>query len=131
MIRFLQSHQKSHAMITGALVGSMSLACLVGSTGCSSSVTIHSKPSGARAFVDGKLIGTTPCTYSDAAVVGSSRKVKLELDGYETFQGKFSRTGEANVGAIIGGILVLVPFLWTLDYPDEVYYELEPVAHGG
>jgi len=32
------------------------------------------------------------------------------------------------VGAIIGGILVLVPFLWALGYKNQRLYELDPVV---
>lgn len=96
-------------------------------SGCTSSTVINSNPQGATLFVNGERVGTTPYTYSDAAIVASTREVRLELDGYETFRGKFQRTGEANVPAIIGGIFLLVPFLWVLNYEDQYTFELVPV----
>jgi hypothetical protein len=38
----------------------------------------------------------------------------------------FCRNEEADVGAIIGGIFFLFPFLWTMKYKPGRLYELEP-----
>ena len=77
-------------------------------SGCSSTTMINSNPSGARVTIDGRTIGTTPLSYSDRAVVGSSRNVVLKLDGHKTKVGKISRDGDINVGAVVGrGILPL------------------------
>ena len=49
------------------------------------------------------------------------------MDGYEDFNTLLKRNEEANVGAIIGGIFLLFPFLWTMDYKASHTYELIPV----
>ena len=41
---------------------------------------VDSRPTGARVFVDGKLVGTTPLLI-DAVAVGD-HAVRLELDGF-------------------------------------------------
>lgn len=95
-------------------------------TGCSSSTMLRSNPTGATVFVDGERLGQTPVQFSSTAIVGTSHQVRLELPGYQTTNAQFSRNGDANIGAIIGGIFVLFPFLWTLDYRNSYTFELQP-----
>jgi len=47
------------------------------------------------------------------------------MEGYEDFLGSFSRDEEVDVGAIIGGIFFLFPFLWTMKYKPFHTYELK------
>lgn len=95
---------------------------------CVSTTSIQSVPSGAKVYIDGQPAGTTPYTYSDTKIVGSMTTVKLEKEGYETTNVAFSRSEQADVGAIIGGILVWFPFLWTMKYNPVHTYELSPVS---
>jgi len=97
---------------------------------CSSRTLIQSNPSGAKVYLNGESVGTTPYSYQDTKIVGSTNTVKLEKEGYEPFNTTFSRNEKADVGAIIGGIFVLVPFLWTMKYNPERTYELVPSASG-
>jgi hypothetical protein len=95
-------------------------------TSCASTTTIQSNPSGAKVYLNGEPVGTTPYTHQDTKIAGSTTTVKLEKEGYEPFNTSFSRNEEADVGAIIGGILVWVPFLWTMKYKPIHTYELTP-----
>jgi len=88
---------------------------------------IQSKPSGAKVYLDGEIVGKTPYYHTDTKIVGSTTTVRLEKEGYETFNTAFSRNEQADVGAIIGGVLVLVPFLWTMGYKPIHTYELTPL----
>ncbi len=108
-------------MLAVLLVGAILLAS------CASSTTINSVPSGAKVYIDGEIAGTTPYLYTDTKIVGSSTSVRLEKEGYETLHTGFSRMEEADVGAIIGGLLVWVPFLWTMKYKPTHTYELNPL----
>lgn len=59
---------------------------LVSMAGCSESVFIATKPSGANVFVDGKMIGVSPVWYSvPKSDVGSKeeRTVRIEKTGFE------------------------------------------------
>ena len=47
------------------------------------SIALHSGPQGARAFVDGKAVGSTPVILTDIPV--GSRVVRLEAEGYQTW----------------------------------------------
>ncbi|MNK13413.1 PEGA domain protein [compost metagenome] len=91
---------------------------------CSSKTLIQSNPSGAKVYLNGEAVGTTPYHHEDTKIVGSTTTVKLEKEGYEPFNASFSRNEKADVGAIIGGVFVLFPFLWTMKYKPERTYEL-------
>lgn len=97
-------------------------------TSCSSSTMITSSPSGAKLFLNGEAVGTTPYKYSDTKIVGATTNIKFEKEGYETLETSFSRSEKVNVGAIIGGCFVLVPFLWTMGYNPTHNYELPPLT---
>ena len=92
--------------------------------GCASKTIIKSRPSGAEVYIDNVRKGTTPLYYSDTAIAGTTKSVKLEKEGYKTFQG-IIRKSEFQAGPCIGGVLVLFPFIWILGYPDEHEFELE------
>ena len=94
---------------------------------CASTTMIQSTPSGAKLYLDGENVGKTPYSHTDTKIVGSTTTVRLEKEEYETFNTSFSRIEEADVGAIIGGLLVWVPFLWTMKYKQSHTYELEPI----
>lgn len=96
-------------------------------TGCTSTTLINSVPEGATVYLNGERVGTTPYTHSDTKIVGSSNTVTLKKNGYQDFTVVFSRSEEASVGAIIGGVFVLVPFLWTMGYKPTHTYEMTPL----
>ena len=95
--------------------------------GCSSTTLITSDPPGAKLSINGVSVGKTPYTHSDTRIVGSTLMIKLEKDGYEPLNTMFSRDERVDVGAIIGGLFVLVPFLWTMQYNPQHNYELTPL----
>ena len=80
-------------------------------TSCSSTTVIQSSPSGAKVYLNGEPMGTTPYTHRDTKIVGSVTAVSLEKEGYDPLNTSFSRDEEVDIGAIVGGIFVLVPFL--------------------
>ncbi len=89
---------------------------------------IHSLPDGAKLYIDGEPVGNTPYMHTDTKIVGSTTTVKLEKEGYEPFYTSFSKDEEVNLGAIIGGLFVWVPFLWTMKYKPTHTYEMIPKA---
>lgn len=95
---------------------------------CSSTTMIQSSPTGAKLYVDGEPVGKTPYTHRDTKIVGSSTTIKMEKEGYEPLTTSFSRNEEVDVGAIIGGLFVWIPFLWTMRYKPTHSYELTPLV---
>ena len=93
-------------------------------TGCASTTVISSVPDGAAVYLNGEKVGSTPYVYSDTKIVGSSNSVTLKKEGYQDFATVFSRNEDVNVGAIIGGVFVLVPFLWVMGYKPTHTYEM-------
>ena len=108
-------------------VASVVLAGAMLFSSCGSSTMIQSSPGSAKLYLDGESVGITPYTHRDSKIVGSTTSVKLEKEGYETYNASFSRNEDADVGAIIGRIFFLFPFLWTMKYKPSRTYELVPI----
>lgn len=104
------------------------LAVAVLFTSCASTTTIESFPSGANVYLNGEAVGQTPYKMKDQKVSGSTTLVRLEKEGYTTTNTSICKNEKAHVGAIIGGCLLLFPFIWTLQYKADHYYNLEPLA---
>ena len=96
-------------------------------SGCASTTVFQTSPSGAKLYINDELVGNTPYTYSDTKIVVTTTIVRIKADGYEDFNYVLKRNEEANVGAIIGGIFVLFPFLWVMDYKPIHSFELVPL----
>lgn len=102
------------------------LTALAFATGCVSTTVIKSTPSGAKVYLDGESVGTTPYPMSDQKIVGTTTSVKLVLDGYEPYYASIQRNEVFDPGACLGGVLVAFPFLWIMGYKPEHNYELTP-----
>jgi hypothetical protein len=98
--------------------------CLFLFVGCASTTNIKSRPDGADVFVDNVKVGSTPLNYSDTAIAGSTKALKLKKEGYATFE-TVIRKSEFQIGPCIGGLFVLFPFVWILGYPEAYEFELE------
>ncbi len=107
---------------TALITFTLSLALVF--AGCSSSTVIRSNVPGARVFLDGEYVGNTPYTMSDTKIVGSTTRVRIEAPGYAPTVASISRSEEFSVGACIGGVFLLVPFLWIMDYKPEHFYQM-------
>ncbi|NTW07435.1 MAG: PEGA domain-containing protein [Syntrophaceae bacterium] len=92
--------------------------------GCASTTTIKSRPDGANVYIDNVKAGVTPLAYSDTAIAGSTKALKLKKDGYMPLE-TVIRKSEFQIGPCIGGLLVLFPFVWILGYPESYEFELE------
>jgi hypothetical protein len=107
---------------------SVLLAASVLLAGCASTTVIKSDPAGARLYLNSEPVGTTPYTHTDTKIVGTITDVRLEKEGYEPLNTFLSRNEEVDVGAVIGGLIFWVPFLWTMKYKPIHNYELTPYA---
>ena len=93
-------------------------------TSCSSKTLIQSSPSGADVYVNNQKKGQTPYKYKDTKIVGSITDITIKKEGYEDLNTTLVRDERVDVGAVIGGIFLLVPFLWTMQYDKDHFYEL-------
>lgn len=107
---------------------SLSLAIIMLFASCSSTTMIQSKPDKAKVYIDGAYVGETPYLHSDTKIVGSSMVVRLEKEGFSPLVTTITKDEEINIGAIIGGLFVAVPFLWTMQYKPVHSYVLQPVV---
>ena len=71
---------------------------------CASTTLINTTPAGAKVYLDGEAVGTTPYSHKDTKIVGTTTTLKLEKEGFEPFTTTFSRSEQADVGAIVGGV---------------------------
>ena len=92
--------------------------------GCASTTVIKSNPSEAKLYLDRQFRGETPYTHSDSAVAGTMRTLTLKKEGYKDFTGHIRRE-KLSIGALIGGIFLLIPWIWILEYPPEYTFEME------
>lgn len=113
-------------MLSFQLWASLFLCSLLALSACSSTTVINSEPPGARVFIDGVQVGKTPYSHTDTKIVGSATHLRLTMTGYEDIDTYFHRNEQADVGAIIGGIFFLFPFLWTMKYYPARSYTLQP-----
>ena len=97
---------------------------LPGCLGCASSTVIKSIPSGAKLYIDGQVKGETPYTYTDRSIAGTWRNLTLKKEGYKDLSGHIKRD-ELSVLALIGGIFLVVPFLWVFEYQPEYTFEMD------
>lgn len=107
---------------------SFSLAVVMLFASCSSSTMIVSNPSNAKLYIDGELVGETPYKLQDTKIVGSVTDIKIEKEGYRPYMADITKDEEANIGAIVGGLFFVVPFLWTLKYKPVHTYQLVPLT---
>ena len=108
-------------------LSSLILSGIILLSSCVSTTMIQSNPSGAKVYLNSETVGKTPYTHTDTKIVGSTTSLRIEKEGYETVNTSFSRNEQADVGAIIAGVFVLVPFLWTMKYKPTHTYELVPL----
>ena len=112
----------SNVIVAGITVLALSLMA------CASSTTIYSNVPNAKVFLNGEYVGTTPYTMTDTKIVGATTTVRLEAPGYAPTQAAISRNEQFSVGACIGGLFLLVPFLWIMEYKPTHTYELQPAG---
>lgn len=100
---------------------------------CSSTTTIRSSDPQARIYVNGEYVGTGEAVYTDRKVAFSNNDVIIRKDGCQPVNQSFRRNEKPDAGAIVGGILVTVPFLWVTEYKNEHAYEYDcvPVDQAG
>lgn len=107
---------------------SLSLSGVILFTSCSSTTMINSNPTNAKLYINEEFVGETPYKYRDSKIVGSTNTVKLEKEGFNTLNTSFSKDEELDVGALIGGIFFLVPFLWVMKYKPNRTFDLKPLS---
>ena len=104
--------------ISSIVLGSMMVSC-------ASTTTINVSDKDARIFVDGEYKGRGTVTHTDQKIVGSTTHVDIKKEGCKPQSYAFSRNDELDVGACIGGVFLLFPFLWIMKYKPARTFEFE------
>jgi len=92
---------------------------------CSSTTLISSSDPDARIYVNGEYIGKGQAAYTDKKVAFSNNDVTIKKPGCDPASYSFRRNEKPDGGAIVGGILVTIPFLWVTEYKKEHNYEYD------
>ena len=95
---------------------------------CSSTTMLTTIPKNAKIYINDEYAGTTPYEYEDSKIIFTKNYVRIEKEGYKTFNTSFSRDEDVEIGAIVGGVFFIVPFLWALKYKPTHNYELIPLT---
>ncbi len=91
--------------------------------GCATTI-IKSKPQGAKVYMDGELKGETPCAYTNAGGVGTSKIVTLKMEGHKDNVGQIKKNKPSWPVIVLG--LFAWPFLiWAADFEPEYTFEME------
>lgn len=88
---------------------------------------IHSMPDGAKVYLNDEFKGVTPYKHVDSSISGTTTSLVLKREGYEDFYTNLSKNEQVDVGAVVGGIFFLFPFIWTMGYNPSHNYELYPL----
>lgn len=104
-------------------VTALFLASLLLFTSCASSTTIGVIPRSVEAeiYADGKYIGDAPAVLRDSKISGAGTMITIEAEGYEHYKAYIEKSDHINMGALVGGIFLVVPYIWIMGY--EPYYE--------
>jgi uncharacterized protein YceK len=94
-------------------------------SGCASTTMLTTVPPGARVYVKGEALGTTPYKYSDTKPALSSTFITFKKQGFKDLEVVLKRNEQPAWGAIIGGVFIYVPLLWFAEYKANHFYELE------
>jgi PEGA domain len=94
-------------------------------TGCASETVLRTNVPNTKVFIDGAYVGVTPYTMRDTKIVGSTTAIRLEAPGYAPTMVAVHRDEKFSVAACIGGVFLLVPFLWIMGYNSEHTFELQ------
>ena len=92
---------------------------------CSSSTIISTNDKDAKILVDGQHYGQGTVTYMDTKIIGSTTMVQIKKEGCEDRTYVMSRSEQFQVGPCIGGVFVLVPFLWVMGYNPQHHFDFE------
>ena len=115
----LGDHMKKFFKLAVCALSSLSI------LSCSSTTLIRSTDPAVKIYIDGEYAGKGQVSHTDTKTVGSTTSVRFEKAGCEPRFYNLSRNEEFDAGACLGGVFVLVPFLWIQKYKPEHNYEYE------
>lgn len=92
-------------------------------TGCASSTTITSEPTGAAVRIDGQPVGNTPVSFTeDSVFLWTKHQVTLDKKGYQTLTGQMNAT--VSVLHLVIGIFCCLPFVIVGEFKPQYHYVL-------
>ena len=86
---------------------------------CTTVTRIESEPSGAKVYLDGAYIGTTPLTQKLSNFAGKEYVLTVIKDGYQIYRAGVER--EVKTGPVVGGVVTSILTLGILGWVPFVY----------
>lgn len=93
-------------------------------SGCASTTLFRTSPESSDVYISGSKKGETPFYYTDRKTIGSSTLITFRKNGYNDLNVKLKRNEALDIGPFIGGLVVLVPWLWLTQYDSVHTYQL-------
>ncbi|GAI46369.1 unnamed protein product, partial [marine sediment metagenome] len=107
----------------------LTLWAAMGLAGCTTTVLIDSKPSGAKVYLDNEEVGTTPVKARvKVGTKGSSHTVVLEKDG-RRFETHLKNTHLTKTNLVLS-VLFFAPALFFTWQPEQDSYTFEMSRYG-
>jgi hypothetical protein len=97
--------------------------CAIFLAGCATMVRIDSNVPGARVTVNDEFIGNAPAQTSLSDFDFNNYDVVISADGYRAYHGQLRK--EFKVGAFVGGLFLLFPWLWVYGPSPYQTFEIE------
>ncbi len=94
-------------------------------TSCMSSTVITANAPNATVYIDGVHSGKTPVTMKNKKVITTCTDIRIEKEGYETMLTQICRDEAPDIGPIVAGFCITIPWLWGYKYYPSHYYALE------
>ena len=104
---------------------SIFLSILILFSSCMSTTMIQTQPSGADVYLDGVKAGKSPQQMTNDKTIIECTNIRIEKEGYETINTEICRNEEIDMGPIIAGLFIWLPFLWAMKYEPVHSYELQ------
>ncbi|HLK93366.1 MAG TPA: PEGA domain-containing protein [Polyangia bacterium] len=112
----------------GRLFPRVALLTLAAVAGCVSSTILDTQPTGARVFLNGVAMGTTPYTMIDSNIVTTLTSLRFEYPGYSPLNVTVARDEEIDPVPLVAGVIIWPLLLWCLKYHPTHMFVLMPGA---
>ena len=93
--------------------------------GCATSTQITSNPPGAKAYLNDRLIGETPCVYVSRSGFPEACWVRLEKSGFKPQTAKMQREYRADESLLLL-LPGIIPYFFSARYEDQENFVLDP-----
>lgn len=115
----MKTRNKITVVISALLLISFLTACVT-----KTRVHINSEVEGAKVYIDGEYVGTTPTVATVSNAAWLDQEVILTKEGYKPLHTDLNK--EIKIGNVISGIFFWIPLLWCWGPKQNQFYIIYP-----